>query len=253
MTSKKICVTVKKYDVEFCSKEVIKISEIHIQVIFRFLLIAVCSFLIGLNRGMMNQFAGIKTHMFVGIGAGLSFLVPYLFYAEHTTLTADPFRLSAQVISGIGFLGAGTIIKSGQSIKGLTTAAGLWATAIIAIAMASGAMILSMTAVVLVLVFLIFGNRINITRKYSTLSLIITLKGMESNLDTVNEFMKSNLTLQKDYIILEYIKDGNDSIALVRYDIVHRQCGLTINEIMKHLSSFEYIQKIDLQTELQKL
>ncbi len=231
----------------------IKISEIEQQVIFRLVLIIGCSFLIGLNRGMMNQFAGVKTHLFVGIGAGLSFLVPYVFYADNTYLTSDPFRLSAQVISGIGFLGAGTIIKSGQSIRGLTTAAGLWATAIIAIAIASGAMALSFVAVSFVLVFLIFGNRLNFTRKYSTLSLIITLKGVETNLDTVNEFMQENTMLQRNYIILEYLKQGDETMALVKYDIVHRQSGLTTNEIIRYLSSFDYIQKIDLQTELQKI
>ncbi len=234
-------------------EEVIIISDIGVQVIFRFVLIVVCSFLIGLNRGMMNQFAGIKTHLFVGIGAGLSFLVPYVFYAEHTYLTTDPFRLSAQVISGIGFLGAGTIIKSGQSIKGLTTAAGLWATAIIAIAIASGAMALSFLAVVCVLVFLIFGNKINFARKYSTKSLLITLKGLQCNLDEVDEFMKNNAILQNDYVILEYIKQGEETIALIKYEIVHRQCGISTNEIIKKLSSFEYVSKIDLQTELQKI
>ncbi len=238
---------------KFVIKEVIKINDIGIQVIFRFLLIVICSVLIGLNRGMMNQFAGLKTHLFVGIGAGLSFLVPYEFYATHDYVTMDPFRLSAQVISGIGFLGAGTIIKSGQSIKGLTTAAGLWATAIIAIAIATGEILLSIIAVALVLIFLIFGNKINITRKYSTLSLIITIKGMETNLDGINKFMSENTTLQKDYLILEYINDGEETTAMVKYEVIHRQCGLTTNEIIKQLSSFEFVEKVDLQTELQRI
>ncbi len=212
-----------------------------------------CSLLIGLNRGMMNQFAGLKTHLFVGIGAGLSFLVPYEFYATHEYMAMDPFRLSAQVISGIGFLGAGTIIKSGQSIKGLTTAAGLWATAIIAIAIATGEIVLSVIAVSLVLLFLVFGGKIDISRRYSTLSLIITLKGMETNLDTINKFMEENTTLQKDYVILEYINDGEETSAMVKYEVIHRQCGLTTNEIIRQLSSFSYVEKIDLQTELQRI
>ncbi len=230
-----------------------KISELELTVLFRFIIILVCSFLIGLNRGMMNQFAGVKTHLFVGIGAGLSFLVPYLFYAEHPYLVTDPFRLPAQVISGIGFLGAGTIIKSGQSIRGLTTAAGLWATAIIAIAIASGAMLLSMVAVVVVLVFLIFGNKMNFTRRHSTRSLIVTLNGIESNMDEIDAFMENNSILQKECVILEYLNIGDEIKVMIKYEIIHRQCGLSINEIIKHLSNYDFVQKVDLLTELQKL
>ncbi len=201
---------------------------------------------------MMNQFAGVKTHMFVGIGAGLSFLVPYLYYSEHTYLTSDPFRLSAQVISGIGFLGAGTIIKSGQSIRGLTTAAGLWATAIIAISIASGAMWLSLIAVIFVLGFLIFGYRINIARKYTTLNLLLTLKGSDINLDEVDKFIKDNSTIIRDYVILEYLKDGDETLTLIKYEIVNNNSGLSTNEIIRHLTNYGFIEKIDLQTELPK-
>ncbi len=239
--------------VKICSKEVIKISDIGTVVVFRFVIIVVCSLLIGLNRGMMNQFAGVKTHLFVGIGAGLSFLIPYVYYVDNPNLTADPFRLSAQVISGIGFLGAGTIIKSGQSIRGLTTAAGLWATAIIAITIATGEYVLSFSAMGFVLLFLIFGNKIDISRRYSTRSFIITLTGMENNLKKLDEFMKDNSTLQGDCVILEYLRNDEQTIAMVKYDIVYRQCGLSTNDIIEKMAKFDFIEKIDLQTELQKI
>ncbi len=230
-----------------------KISELSVIVVVRFVLIVVCSMLIGFNRGRMNQFAGLKTHLFVGIGAGLSFLIPLVFYSNNDVFIADPFRLSAQVISGIGFLGAGTIIKSGQSIKGLTTAAGLWATAIIAISIASGMYVLPILSSVLILVFLMYGNKIDLTRRYSTLSLTMTIKNMEENLDNINEFMKKNVVLQKDYVILEHINEGEETITMIKYEIIHRQTQMSMNNIIKELANFDYITKMDLITELDRI
>ncbi len=95
-----------------------KVDSFDIEIMIRIILIILSSFMIGYNRGKHHQFAGVKTHLFVGLGAGMSFIVPYIYFANHPGITADPYRLSAQVISGIGFLGAGSIIKSGQTIKG---------------------------------------------------------------------------------------------------------------------------------------
>ncbi len=235
------------------NRSVVKISEISLVVLHRFVVIVLCSMLIGFNRGKMNQFAGLKTHLFVGIGAGLSFLIPFVFYANHSELIMDPFRLSAQVISGIGFLGAGTIIKSGQSIKGLTTAAGLWATAVIAIALASGLYIIGILATVIVLLFLMYGNKIDISRRYSTVSLIIKMQDMEHNLGYIDEFMKKNVVLNKEYVIVEHINDGGKTITMIKFEIIHRQTHMSSNEIIKELSKFDFITKIDLITELDRM
>lgn len=226
------------------------INELYVVVMIRFLLIVVCSLLIGVNRGMMNQFAGVKTHLFVGIGAGLSFLVPFIYYSQTGITNMDPFRLPAQVISGIGFLGAGTIIKSGQSIKGLTTAAGLWTTAIISIAIASGVYITSLVATAIVFLFLMFGTKIDITKKYSTVNLTLLIKDFNENIDEIDKFMKKNSTLQNEYMILEHIKNGTDTLTLLRYEIRYRQSGLTTNEIMKELSQFNSVEKMYLVTDL---
>lgn len=83
--------------------------------------------------------AGIRTHTLVCIGSCLIMLNgTYIFERYHHLSSMDPTRLAAQVISGIGFLGAGQIMKEGSSIKGLTTAASLWAVAGIGISVGSG-------------------------------------------------------------------------------------------------------------------
>lgn len=107
-------------------------------ILLRLTLATVFGGIIGLQRGKKNRAAGFKTHMLVCIGATLAMLTnQYLILANGGI--GDPSRLGAQVISGIGFLGAGTILVTGkQQVKGLTTAAGLWACACMGLAIGVG-------------------------------------------------------------------------------------------------------------------
>lgn len=92
---------------------------------------------IGFERGIRQRAAGLRTHMLLCVGAASTMLVSQFMYASYGV--GDPARLSAQVISGIGFLGAGTIIVTrSNQIKGLTTAATLWATACMGLAVGVG-------------------------------------------------------------------------------------------------------------------
>ena len=89
-----------------------------------------CRVIIGLDREYKNKGAGIKTHALVCIGAAMAMIVNEYVFREFPNMNTDITRLGAQVISGIGFLGVGTIMMNGRSeVKGLTTAAGLWACA----------------------------------------------------------------------------------------------------------------------------
>jgi uncharacterized membrane protein YhiD involved in acid resistance len=103
-------------------------------------LAAVLGGLIGLERELRGQPAGLRTHMVLSIGAGLAALLSVLFSRELSAPghPSDPARIVAQVVSGLGFLGAGAIVRYGASIKGLTTAASLWTTAVVGIACGAG-------------------------------------------------------------------------------------------------------------------
>ena len=93
--------------------------------------------LLGLERGMKNRPAGLRTYMLVSVGACLIMMTNQYIY--QFTGAGDPMRLGAQVVSGIGFLGAGTIVVTRHNqIKGLTTAAGLWASAGVGLALGIG-------------------------------------------------------------------------------------------------------------------
>lgn len=103
----------------------------------RLLLALICGGLLGLERGKKKRPAGFRTHMLVCVGSALA-MITNQYMAEHYA-GIDASRMAAQVISGIGFLGAGTIMVTGlQKIRGLTTAAGLWVVACIGLAFGTG-------------------------------------------------------------------------------------------------------------------
>lgn len=109
-----------------------------VTVILRLLLSTVLGGVIGFERGKHGRAAGFRTHIILCVGAALTALVGVYCY-EELGLTSDPMRIPAQVVSGIGFLGAGAIIlKNKTTITGLTTAAGMWTTAVIGIAAGAG-------------------------------------------------------------------------------------------------------------------
>ncbi|QUL98253.1 MAG: MgtC/SapB family protein [Candidatus Fermentithermobacillus carboniphilus] len=96
---------------------------------------AVLGGIIGMERESIERPAGFRTHILVAVGSALVMLVSVEVYSRFGNV-ADPGRIAAQVVSGIGFLGAGTILRSGLRVRGLTTAASLWAVS--ALGLASG-------------------------------------------------------------------------------------------------------------------
>ena len=107
-------------------------------IFFRMVLAIICGGAIGIERSMKNRPAGFRTHVLIIIGATTASLTGHYIYLI-MSLPTDMSRLGAQVITGLGFIGAGTIIVTGQrTVKGLTTAAGLWATGVVGLAIGAG-------------------------------------------------------------------------------------------------------------------
>lgn len=113
----------------------------------RILVAGACGFAIGFERSKRLKGAGVRTHVVVACTAAIMMIVSKYGFADLTnaagemfagTRGADPARIAAQVVSGVSFLGAGVIFKNGLSISGVTTAAGIWGTAAVGLAMGSG-------------------------------------------------------------------------------------------------------------------
>lgn len=129
------------------------------EVVSRLLLAALLGAIIGANRGRLEWAAGLRTHMLVSVGAALAMIVSAFGFADvlhHPNIVLDPSRIAAQVISGVGFLGAGTILflQREQVIRGLTTAAGLWAVSAIGLAAGSGMFFAAITTTVVIWIIL---------------------------------------------------------------------------------------------------
>lgn len=108
-------------------------------VLIRLLLALIAGIIIGMDREYRNKGAGIRTHALVCVGSALMMMIGEYMYREFPHSNIDVSRIGAQVVSGIGFLGAGTIIVTGRmEIKGLTTAAGLWAASGVGLAIGAG-------------------------------------------------------------------------------------------------------------------
>jgi putative Mg2+ transporter-C (MgtC) family protein len=127
------------------------------ELILRLLLAAVLGSLVGADRERLVWAAGLRTHMLVCVGASLFMIVSAFGFTDilntsHVIL--DPSRIAAQVVSGIGFLGAGSILLRGEVIRGLTTAASLWTVAAIGLAVGGGLYIAAGAATAIILIIL---------------------------------------------------------------------------------------------------
>ena len=136
------------------------------ETIIRLLVAVTCGGIIGIERGRKRRPAGFRTHMIVCIGAALTmilstYLTAMITNVWHINASTDVSRFGAQVINGIGFLGAGTIIITGhQQIKGLTTAAGLWASACMGLAIGAGFYMGALVGCMLILVTIIVFSKL---------------------------------------------------------------------------------------------
>jgi putative Mg2+ transporter-C (MgtC) family protein len=150
------------------------------ELIARLVLAAVLGGLIGFERERLHWAAGLRTHMLVSVGACLVMIVSaYGFPEMHSDprFNLDPSRMAAQVVSGIGFLGAGSILLRGEVIRGLTTAASLWAVAAVGLAVGGGLYVGAVAATVIMLVILAgkpLENRLFSPKQNRKLSVVAT-------------------------------------------------------------------------------
>ena len=127
----------------------------------RIIIAVICGFIIGFEREYHKKNAGTRTHVIVALGASLTMILSAYGFKDNTNV--DPTRMAAQVISGIGFLGAGLIfVRGGRNITGLTTAAGIWTTAIISMVIGSGKILLGIFCTLLLSLGNLFLSKVKI-------------------------------------------------------------------------------------------
>ncbi|NLY54177.1 MAG: MgtC/SapB family protein [Firmicutes bacterium] len=208
-------------------------------VIARLVVATLLGGIIGLQRESVNRPAGFRTHVLVSVGSALVMLVSiYGFNAETMGgRFSDPARLAAQVVSGIGFLGAGTILKEGSSVRGLTTAASLWVVAGVGLAVGSGFYLGAVvTTVIVFLALSAFANlddRLLHRAKYQTV--IVDVVNRPGQLGAIGEFLGAhNISIRSVYV---HNQDENESVRLKMFLQLPIDCQL--EEIMAGLASVD--------------
>ncbi len=133
----------------------------YIDITVKVFMIVILAAIVGIDRELRNKPAGTKTHILVGLGSTVFTIMSIWFYQEFQgKAQVDPSRIAAQIVTGIGFLGAGTIIQFGGSVIGLTTAASLWSVAGIGVAVGAGNYYLAALSTGVIIVVFMVMNRI---------------------------------------------------------------------------------------------
>ena len=184
--------------------------------ILRLLLAGIMGAVIGLDREYRAKEAGYRTHFLVSLGSALIMIVSQHGFGEildTPNVNLDPSRIASQVVTGIGFIGAGTIILHKQIVRGLTTAAGIWATSGIGLAIGAGMYTLGISATILTLIGL------------EVLSFLFKSVGMKSsavefsteNKETLNQLVKKFNS--KDFLIVSFQMDERRVSEAISYHV----------------------------------
>lgn len=210
----------------------------HIEVIVRMLLACLAGGILGAERGKHGRVAGMRTHILVCTGSALTILIG-IFVVETLGIGQDATRIAAQTISGIGFLGVGTIMVRGKSqVLGLTTAAGLWAAAAIGLAFGSGFYVGGILGTTIALLVNMLLPKIEYRYKLSRNSYVFYVE--ITSVYAVQSFVDS---LEKDYPIqeIEITKpnSGHATHVGVNIFVFARQTALSEEEILSQLSAKE--------------
>ena len=191
----------------------------------RILLAMLLGALIGLERERRRQPAGFRTHTVLAVGSALICIVSLFMPSVYGSgLNVDPSRIASQVVSGIGFLGAGAILRMGVSVKGLTTAASLWTTAGIGLAVGAGMYVLSVFSTLVLLLVLSLMSKIEreFLSKKSLRQIKVLAKDSPNTLDKITEtFGEANILKVKRSegaveISLEVPYDGEEISEKIR-------------------------------------
>lgn len=212
--------------------------------ILRMLISSVCGIFIGFERSRRQKDAGIRTHMIVALGAALAMIVSkYGFFdlLQFEGLRADASRIASNVITGVGFLGAGVIFVKDVSIKGLTTAAGIWTTASVGLAIGAGMYTVGIGATLLMIVFQLLFHRFFRRLENTVNEFTVVIK---DNSDAIKNFRNM---LEANKVLIENCKMTRNPDSTVILDITIKKARTTsMDEILLVAESDEDVISVEI-------
>lgn len=210
------------------------------EIVLKLSLAIVCGGVIGVEREKRKKMGGFRTHMLIALGSTLIMMV-----SQYGIFTVDPARLSAQVVSGVGFLGTGTILRDKGEISGLTTAAGLWVTAGIGLAIGHefyfGAVITTLMVMFCLAPLSFFSDRVT---KKSNRVIIEAINRMGLINDITQIYLSYEIDIQD--IRFKYFSDEEEDklIITVISDVIDEVDDLSLRETIKALKSVKRCETI---------
>lgn len=206
-----------------------------VSILLRFLLACVTGGLIGVERESKRRPAGFRTHILVCLGAALVMCTGQYLTAMYDT---DPTRLGAQVISGIGFLGAGTILVTRQQVKGLTTAASLWASACMGLAIGCGFYEAAIIGFVLILITntQLYGIGKKIQERSKRMDFLVEFENVSRLGNFVDQLRVLDYKVDNVEILKDEERQSNNFSAII---------SLVASDKFSHNQTREVIMNID--------
>jgi len=214
-------------------------------IVFRLVFGSLLGGIVGLEREIKNQAAGLRTHMLICLGATMLMLLSIYIPQNYGVIGGDPGRIAAQVVSGIGFLGAGAIVRMGMDVRGLTTAASIWVIAALGLVTGAGMYLTAIISTLMMLFALQFLD--NILKKILPRSLnrriLISGEGLQARMTQIRQ-VSQGLGVEIRGVSFEFqVKKENSTVVLdVRIpDHLHPE------ELISRLSSLEGIKRVGVE------
>lgn len=238
--------------IEYVSTLISEINSLEVNMtnsMFRLVLSMALGMIVGAERKRKGQIAGIRTFALIAMGSCLAMLLSIYVPQVYLGLkNGDPGRIAAQVITGIGFIGGGAMIHMKGAVRGLTTAAGIWMTAIIGMAVGIGMYICSIGATLLILITLVTFEQYEKRRKLGQESKVInlTVNSIVSDIEGYKKvFRENHVHMSTFFIEYDYV---NNSTELNFVVLVHAYTDLL--PVMSKLSEVLPTRKLTLSSQL---
>lgn len=219
----------------FGIQQILAIQEV--ETLIKLILIVILSGIVGYERESWNKPAGFRTHVLVGISAVLVMICGEYLANKNG---ADPTRIPAQLLSGIGFLGAGTILRDGFTVKGLTTAAGLLSITCIGLFVGAGYYLGAIIATAVVYVVLSYSHKLSTKLEHTDiLDLNILASNPKEIMEELNEIFKN---CNVDIVSLKIVQD-EDRNNYIRAILKYRE-NTDKNEILSKIFEIEKVKEV---------
>ena len=233
-------------------------SIIQVDYVIRLLIALALGFSLGLERELTNKYAGLRTHILVCLGACIFTLIsiygfPTFANGDNVIITnatgiRDTSRVAAQIVTGIGFIGAGTVLRNGPMVFGLTTAATLWIAASIGMACGAGmyglAVVSTIISVAVLTLIRIFERQFLPSSGKQVKRFKLTVYCDKQNSDKLYEYLSCKVDNLKDFTCKKLIENSEKNKISASYEIINKK---NVHEIYNHIVTLAEPDSVTMQ------